>query len=361
MSSLTGITRPLVLGIETSCDETAAAVVGHTSQVLSNVVASQHELHQEFGGVVPEIASRAHLERGLPVIRRAISDAGIALSDLDAVAVGHRPGLIGSLLVGTSLGKAFAWSLGIPLIGVDHVHAHMVAGMLDATEPEWPAVGLVVSGGHTSLYALDSPLQRRRLGHTIDDAVGEAFDKVGAILGLPHPGGPEVDRIATHGDPTTIDFPVAQLGRESMNFSFSGLKTSVLYAAKGPPAQARKGRMKPLPEVPVLDEQRRSNIAASFQRAAITAIMKNLRKAIDVVKPKSILVGGGVSANSALRSTLIEEANSRNIDLRLPSADFCLDNAAMIAATGAIRYAAGQRDDWTLAPAATSSTSDSEH
>ena len=146
-----------------------------------------------------------------------------------------------------------------------------------------------------------------------------------------------------------------------MNFSFSGLKTSVLYAAKGPPAQARKGRMKPLPEVPVLDEQRRSNIAASFQRAAITAIMKNLRKAIDVVEPKSILVGGGVSANSALRSTLIEEANSRNIDLRLPSADFCLDNAAMIAATGAIRYAAGQRDDWTLAPAATSSTSDSEH
>ena len=336
----------MVLGIETSCDETAFAVVTDGTHVCSNVVATQHELHAEYGGVVPEIASRAHLERCLPALRSALAEAGVELNELDAIAVGNRPGLIGSLLVGTSLAKALAWSLDIPVIGVDHVHAHMVAGLLESPPPQWPAVGLVVSGGHTSLFSLQDPLVLTRLGRTIDDAVGEAFDKVGSILGLPHPGGPEIDRLACKGDPEAIPLPVANLGRESLDFSFSGLKTAVLYAAKGPP------NTKSPP--PPLDEQRRANMAASFQRAAITAIMRNLRKAIKRVQPKTLLVGGGVSANSALRRIITEEAAEGGLDLRLPAPEFCLDNAAMIAATGALHLAADQCDDWTLAPSATS-------
>ena len=353
-------TGNLILGLETSCDETAAAVVDRDLNVRSNVVASQHELHAEFGGVVPEIASRAHLERGLPTVRKAMADAGIEAGDLAAVAVGNRPGLIGSLLVGTSLGKSIAWTLGIPVIGVDHVHAHLVAGMLNAAEPAWPAVGLVVSGGHTSLYRLDSPLQLQRLGGTIDDAVGEAFDKVGSILGLPHPGGPEVDRLAGHGDPNAVKFPVANLGRTSMDFSFSGLKTSVLYAAQGTPRR-ENGRGSRQPPPPPLDDARKADLAASFQHAAITALLRNLRKAIESVQPRTLLVGGGVSANSALRITLEQEAADRGLDLRLPPAEYCLDNGAMIAATGALRFDAGEQDDWSLAPAATSRKVRQEH
>ena len=347
----------LVLGVETSCDETAAAVVTDRLEVRSSVVASQHELHAEFGGVVPEIASRAHLERILPTVRKAIADAGTTLSDLDAVAVGHRPGLIGSLLVGTSLGKAIAFALGVPVIGVDHVHAHLVSGLLDQEPPPFPAVGLVVSGGHTSLYRLDGPLELTRLGRTIDDAVGEAFDKVGSILGLPHPGGPAVDRLALTGNADAVPLPIANLGRESMDFSFSGLKTAVLYAAKGPPQRADgRGSRKPPP--PPLDDARKADLAASFQHAAITAIRRNLRKALDLVEPRSLLVGGGVTANSALRTMLETEATARGIELRLPPTEYCLDNGAMIAGLGCLRHAAGESDDWTLAPAATSRTAE---
>lgn len=340
----------IVLGIETSCDETAVAVVADGTHVCSNIVASQHELHAEYGGVVPEIASRAHLERSLPAVRQALKEANIGLHEITAIAVGNRPGLIGSLLVGTSFAKALAWSLNVPVIGVDHVHAHMLAGVLESSPPTWPAVGLVVSGGHTSLYALESPLKLTRLGRTIDDAVGEAFDKVGSILGLPHPGGPEVDRLSVSGDPKALDLPVANLGRESMDFSFSGLKTAVLYATKGPPNATTPP--------PPLDDQRRADVAASFQRAAITAIMRNLRKAIDHIQPHTLLVGGGVSANRALRKSIQEEATQRGLDLRLPAPEFCLDNAAMIAATGAVHLAADERDDWTLAPCATSRTAE---
>ncbi|MCH2161395.1 MAG: tRNA (adenosine(37)-N6)-threonylcarbamoyltransferase complex transferase subunit TsaD [Phycisphaerales bacterium] len=347
----------LVLGVETSCDETAAAVVTDRLEVRSSIVASQHDLHAEYGGVVPEIASRAHLQRILPTVRKAVAEAEISLGDLDAVAVGHRPGLIGSLLVGTSLGKALAYALGIPVIGVDHVHAHLVSGLLDSTEPPFPAVGLVVSGGHTSLYRLDGPLAVERLGRTIDDAVGEAFDKVGSILGLPHPGGPAVDQLARTGDAKAETFPIANLGRESMDFSFSGLKTAVLYAANGPPGRPDgRGTRKPPP--PPLDDHRKANLAASFQHAAITAILRNLRKAIELVKPRTLLVGGGVTANSALRSVLESEAEDRGLELRLPPSGYCLDNGAMIAGLGSLRFAAGEHDDWTLAPAATSRTAE---
>ena len=338
--------RTLVLGIETSCDETACAVVADGTKVLANIVATQHDLHAEYGGVVPEIASRAHLERTIPALRAAIEESGTPLHEIDAVAVGNRPGLIGSLLVGTSLAKALAWSLGVPVIGVDHVHAHMIAGLLNTSPPDWPAVGLVVSGGHTSLFALDGPREPKRLGHTIDDAVGEAFDKAGTILGLPHPGGPHVDRLASSGNPTSVDLPVANLGRDSLNFSFSGLKTALLYAAKGVPNSDSAP--------PQLDQARRADLAASFQHAAITAIMRNLRKAIAIVQPRTLLVGGGVSANTALRVALEEEARERGLDLRLPPVEFCLDNAAMIAATGGVMLDAGLHDDWSLAPAATS-------
>jgi len=341
-------TNTLVLGIETSCDETAAAVVDGGGRVRSSVVATQHELHAEYGGVVPEIASRAHLEHLLPVIRRAVREAGVTLSDLDAIAVGHRPGLIGALLVGTSGAKGLALALDIPLVGVDHVHAHLVAGLLESSPLEFPCLGLVVSGGHSSLYLVHDPISPILLGRTIDDAIGEAFDKVAAMLGLGHPGGPEVERLAASGDENAFDFPVANLGRDRIDFSFSGLKTAVLYATKGHPGRTP----------PTLDERRRADLAASFQSAAIKAVRRNLRRAFDQHPEVSgLLVGGGVSANQAVRAMLQTEAAARSIDLRLPPLEWCVDNGAMIAGLGVRRLAAGETDGLDLAPAATSRSS----
>lgn len=334
----------LVLGIETSCDETAAAVVEGGIRVRSSVVATQHDLHEEYGGVVPEIASRAHLERILPVVRSAIADAGIRLEDLDAVAVGHRPGLIGALLVGTSAAKGLALALDVPLVGVDHVHAHLVAGMLEREPPVFPALGLVASGGHSSLYLVEDPIHPRLLGRTIDDAIGEAFDKVAAMLDLGHPGGPAVERLAAKGDPDAFTLPVANLGRESLDFSFSGLKTAVLYAAHGSPGRTP----------PALDERRRADLAASFQAAAIKALRRNLRRAFDShAGVRSLLVGGGVTANAAIRAMLETECEARGVECRLPPLAWCIDNAAMIAALGDRRLATGARDEFELAPAAT--------
>ncbi len=338
-------TAVLVLGIETSCDETAAAVVDGHGRVRSSVVATQHELHAEYGGVVPEIASRAHLEHLLPVLRRAVDQAGVAMSDLDAIAVGHRPGLIGALLVGTSAAKGLALALEIPLIGVDHVHAHLVAGLLDAPPVAFPSLGLVVSGGHSSLYLVPDPISPILLGRTIDDAIGEAFDKVAAMLDLGHPGGPEVERLAANGDADAFDFPVANLGKDRLDFSFSGLKTAVLYAAKGQPGRTP----------PILDERRRADLAASFQSATIKAVRRNLRRAFEQhPEVRGLLVGGGVSANQAVRHMLETESAARKIELRLPPLEFCVDNGAMIAGLGARRLAAGESDGLDLAPAATS-------
>ncbi len=338
---------PLILGLETSCDETAAAVVEGQTRVRSNVIATQHELHERYAGVVPEIASRAHLQRVVPVIREALEAAGVSLGDLDAVAVGHRPGLIGSLLVGTSAAKALAWSLGVPLVGVDHIVAHLHAGRLDresaaATGPE---LGLVVSGGHTSLFLVRGPLQVRRLGRTIDDAVGEAFDKAAVILGLDYPGGPAVDRLARRGDDTAHDLPVALLGPDSLDFSFSGLKTALLYRVCGRPSPAAP---RPRPGAASLSEPQRADFAASFERAAVTAVMRKLERALDRFDVTTLLVGGGVSANTRLRIELQSLAGRHGLDLRLPALEYCVDNAAMIAGLAAARLAAGERDDWTL-------------
>lgn len=359
----------LVLGIETSCDETAAAVV-RDGCVLSSVVASQTELHEQYGGVVPELASRAHLERIMPIVSRAIADAGVTLGEIEGVAVGNRPGLIGSLLVGVAAAKALAWSLSVPLIGVDHVHAHLFAGMLgragakeggasgagaiEAARIEFPALGLVVSGGHTSLYLVRSWTELKRLGATIDDAMGEAFDKAAVILGLSFPGGPNLDALAqTPGaNDRAVDLPVSRLGAESLDFSFSGLKTAMLYEVRGVP-----GKLDGAP--PAMTEARRADLAASFQRAAVKAAIVKLERAIERGprdaggEYRAIIAGGGVTANSRLRRELAELAKKRGLPLVIPAMSLCVDNAAMIAGLGEVKLAAGERSGWELAAAPT--------
>lgn len=336
--------RALVLGIETSCDETAASIVADGRVVLSNVIASQTELHAEYRGVVPEIASRAHAERLLPVVREAVAQAGVEPGELRAVAVGNRPGLIGSLLVGVAGAKALALGLGVPVVGVDHVRAHLHAGLLTrsagAPAPAYPALGLVVSGGHTSLYLCASHLEMTKLGGTIDDAVGEAYDKVAAILNLGFPGGPSVDRLASANahlarTPDKDGFPVARIAPDSLDFSFSGLKTAALYAFNGVPENERTRAKRLARGEPAPERWPAEAVAATFQAAAVrTLTLKIERALVRHSECRTLLVGGGVSANSALRSALDALARDRGLDLRLPAMEFCLDNAAMIAALG---------------------------
>jgi len=351
----------LILGLETSCDETACALVRDGREALSNIIASQHDLHAEYGGVVPEIASRAHVERILPVVRESLRAAGVGLREVDAIAVGHRPGLIGALLVGVAGAKALALALGKPLIGVDHVHAHLYAPLLtDASKPRapvsaealYPALGLVVSGGHTALYRCDGPLTLTRLGSTIDDAVGEAFDKAAAMLGLPHPGGPNLDKLARDGNDRAHDFPVSRLAPDSLDFSYSGLKTSVLYCVRGAPVRAG-GVTRFERDHTHLSAQARADIAASFQRAAVRAVTLKIERALDAASEqghayRSIIVGGGVSANSRLRTDLARLAERRAVDLHLPAMAYCLDNAAMIAGLAHHRLINADTDDLTL-------------
>ena len=344
--------RRLILGIETSCDETAASVVERGRVVLSNVIASQHELHAEYKGVVPEIASRAHAERLLPIIRQALQHAGVRYADLDAIAVGNRPGLIGSLLVGVAAAKALAWSLRVPVVGVDHVHAHLVAGCLSSPlenrggghmgdapsvppQPVFPAFGLVVSGGHTSLYLCDAITSVRRIGATIDDAIGEAYDKVASVLGLDFPGGPNLDKLARTAEPLCPAFPIARIAPSSLDFSFSGLKTAALYAFKGVPEDARHRAKREARNEPPAPVYPAPVVAAAFQHAAVETILLKLNRAFEQHSGvRTLLVGGGVSANSLLRQRLMELAAERSLDLRLPRLEYCLDNAAMIAALG---------------------------
>lgn len=343
----------LVLGIESSCDETAAAVVEGGSRVRSSVVADQYDLHREFGGVVPEIASRAHERHILPVIRRAVDDAGVTLADIGGVAVGHRPGLVGSLLVGISAAKALSWSLGVPLIGVDHVHAHLDAATLDSEPLAFPALGLVVSGGHTTLYAMKSATELTRLGGTIDDAAGEAYDKVAAILGLEHPGGPVLDRLASEpgADDRAFDFPIGLMKKDNLNFSFSGVKTSVLYEVRGRPTPPTIPGKPPLevPPVPEMTDDRRRDIAASFQRVVCAALLRKSEAAWKQHGPfETLVIGGGVSANSRLRREMTELGGPLGVPVRLPPMKYCVDNGAMIAGLGAKMLAAGMRDDLSL-------------
>ncbi len=355
----------LILGIETSCDETAAAVVEDGLVVRSNVIASQHALHERYRGVVPEIASRAHLEKISPVIHEALGEASVTLDDIDAVAVGNRPGLIGSLLVGVAAAKALAWSLSKPLIGVDHVRAHLYAGLMgtdaDATRDvssAFPALGLVVSGGHTSLYALDSPTDLRLLGRTIDDAVGEAYDKAAVILGIDYPGGPNLDKLAKTGDASAVDpLPRSLLDPESLDFSYSGMKTALLYRVRGKPQGRGKGATFER-SCDDLSEDAQRDLAAAFQEAAIDTLIAKLERAIDHMTasgtpPRTLLVGGGVSANSLLRTRAKQLGETRGIDVRLPAMSLCLDNAAMIAGLAYELFKQNQFDDLTLPAVAT--------
>ena len=323
-----------ILGIESTCDETAAAVVVDGTRVLSSVVSSQIELHAKYRGVVPEIASRAHIENILPVIREAIATAGVEMSQLDAIAVAHRPGLIGSLLIGVTAAKTLAWTLGKPLIAVDHVQAHLYSVRLEDSNnaPHFPAIGMVCSGGHTALYRAGSWSDIMMVGSTIDDAVGEAYDKVAAILGLGYPGGPIIDRLAAGGNPTAVKFPRTMLDRESLDFSFSGLKTAVLYHVRGVPSKRDPYASKPPPT-----ESEITDIAASFQAACIETIVKKLRRAIEQFDAKSVIIGGGVSANRGLRSALA----SFPVPVHFPPLAYCTDNAAMIAGLGNAQYQAG--------------------
>lgn len=344
------------LGIESSCDETAAAVVEDGRCVRSNVIASQFDLHAQYAGVVPEIASRAHVQHVLPVVRTALDEVGITLDQIDAIAVGNRPGLIGSLLVGVSAAKALAWSLGLPVVGVDHVQAHLYAGCLDRDGPAFPALGLVVSGGHTSLFACRSVLNVDLLGATIDDAVGEAYDKAATILGLDYPGGPNLDRLAREGggDERACDLPVSRLDRDSLDFSFSGLKTALLYEVNGLPKRGGGFQR----DHRALSDSRRADLAASFQRAAVRALMLKLERALEQARderPHTLLVGGGVSANSRLRDELRRFADRHALDLRLPDPPYCLDNAAMIAGLAYHLARAGRIDDLSLLASPTTS------
>jgi N6-L-threonylcarbamoyladenine synthase len=313
----------LLLAIETSCDETAAAVIDHDRRVLSNVVSSQDALHRRFRGVVPEIASRAHVRNILPVIDEALRSAAVTLDDVDAVAVTTQPGLVGSLLVGLTAAKTLAMALAVPLIAVNHVHAHLYACRLAAGTNVFPAVGLVVSGGHTHFYDCRSLTDYQLIGATIDDAAGEAFDKVASILDLEYPGGPAIEQAARSGDSRAFAFPRPMLHDERLDVSFSGLKTAVLYEVRG-----RPGSDAPAPE---MTTQRRCNIAASFQEAVVDVLAAKCRRALVACGRQHLLIGGGVAANQRFRERLGEAAERDGFSLHFAPREFCTDNAAMAA------------------------------
>jgi N6-L-threonylcarbamoyladenine synthase len=310
------------LGIETSCDETAAAVFTDDLAVKSSVVASQTDLHARFGGVVPEIASRAHLRNLLPVIDEALARAGVGIGDIGCVAVHHTPGLVGALLVGVTAAKALSLALGVPLVGVNHVAGHIFACRLAAGRDIFPCVGLVVSGGHTALFRCDTALSLDLLGGTRDDAAGEAFDKVAAILGLGFPGGPALEREAANGNPTAYKFPRSFLDDGRLEFSFSGLKTAVLYACHG------QDVAKATPPGP---GTKRADLAASFQAAVVDVLVGKCKQALRTTGMTRLAVGGGVSANGPLRAGLAAMCAKEGAELFIPPLSLCTDNAAMAA------------------------------
>ena len=331
-----------ILGIETSCDETAAAVVDDGTDVRSNIVASQVDLHRKYGGVVPEIASRAHIERLDSVIEEALGAADCELDQIDAIAVTNRPGLVGALLIGVTAAKTLSWVTGKPLVAVDHIEAHANSAAIGMSHGEtpWPAVALIVSGGHTSLFRVDDPLSIKLLGATTDDAAGEAFDKVAAILGLSYPGGPAIERVASSGDATKIDFPRTMLSQESLDFSFSGIKTAVLYHVHGQ-GKTTGGLAK-------LSEQEIADIAASFQQAVIDVLVRKTMLAVAQVRVSSVVLGGGVAANGTLRRALESACRERALSFRAADLQYCTDNAAMIAALGYHLHTAGRHADLDL-------------
>ena len=337
-----------ILGIETSCDETAAAVVADGRIVKSSVIASQTKLHEKYGGVVPEIASRAHIEKIYPVIAEAIAQAKISKDDIDAIAVANQPGLTIALVVGVTAAKTLSFAWDKPLIAINHLHAHLQSAMLSEDKLELPAVALIVSGGHTCLYDYHSPLEPELLGSTIDDAAGEAFDKVANILKLPYPGGPSIEKAAEKGNPDAIKFPRSMLGRNSLHFSFSGIKTAVLYYCRG---QNMKGESK----VDSMSARQIADIAASFQAAVVDVLVNKTQRAAKKIGAKTVLLGGGVAANNKLRTALQETCDSSAPLRKLLVApkQYCTDNAVMVASLAYHKFKAGLFADLILEPKAT--------
>ncbi|NOX57836.1 MAG: tRNA (adenosine(37)-N6)-threonylcarbamoyltransferase complex transferase subunit TsaD [Planctomycetes bacterium] len=326
--------RTHILGIESSCDETAASVVVDGDDVRSNVVASQVDLHRRYGGVVPEIASRAHIECIHNVIRMGLQEADCTPDDIDAIAVTHRPGLVGSLLIGATAAKTLSWAWQKPLVAVNHVDAHAVSASIGVDPLPFPAVALVVSGGHTSLYSVGGFDSITLLGSTIDDAAGEAFDKVATMLGLGYPGGPVIDRLSPKGNPKAHAFPRTLLARDSLDFSFSGIKTAVRYKIHG--TGRTTGGLEKLSESAVTD------IAASFQQAVVDVLVKKTMRAVAQTGASNVLLGGGVAANRQLREALASECADRRLTCHAPKMAYCVDNAAMIASLGFHLFKNGQ-------------------
>ncbi len=327
-------TMKLTLGIETSCDETAASVVRWGREVLSNVVSSQVDIHQRFGGVVPEIASRKHIEWILPVIDQALAEAGVDLQDIDIVAATYGPGLVGGLLVGLAAGKSLAFADNKPFVGVNHIEGHIYANVLAHPDIEPPVVCLTVSGGHTDLLYMPQLGTYDILGRTRDDAAGEAFDKIARVLGLPYPGGPQIAKLAEYGDKYAVPMPRGMADAHSFEFSFSGLKTAALNYING---VRQRGQ-----ELPLAD------FAASFQWAIVDILTQKTLAAAVQYRVDQILLAGGVGANNAFRTHLSREAVKHGIAVFYPPLALCTDNAAMIASAGYFRYLAGRRDPWDL-------------
>lgn len=324
----------VILGIESSCDETAASVVRNGREVLSNVISSQIALHTLYGGVVPEIASRKHIEKINVVIEEALAEAHMTLDDIDAIGVTYGPGLVGALLVGVSEAKAIAYAKNLPLIGVHHIEGHISANYIENKDLEPPFACLVVSGGHTHLVIVKDYGKYEIVGRTRDDAAGEAFDKVARAIGLGYPGGPKIDKVSKEGNPNAIAFPRAKVADSAYDFSFSGLKSAVLNYLNG-------CKMKNIPVV-------QADVAASFQKAVVDVLVEHAMHAVEEYGFKKFAIAGGVASNSALRSAMEEACKKRGVAFYHPSPILCTDNAAMIGAAAYYEYLAGTRSGWDL-------------
>jgi len=327
----------LILGIESSCDETASAVVRDGAEILSSIISSQIEIHRNWGGVVPEVASREHLLKIDPVVKKAISEAAITLGEIDSIAVTQGPGLVGSLLVGVSYAKALAFGLSIPFIGVNHIEGHFFSVVFENPSIEYPAMALIVSGGHTNLFYAPEEGKYKVVSRTRDDAAGEAFDKVAKMLGLGYPGGPIVERIAKDGDEKAIKFPIAKISDGKPDFSFSGLKTAVLR-------YVGENEIEPLKENDIPGDPIK-NICASFQYTVVRSLVRTMEKLAIEYKPKTLIVAGGVACNGRLRAESKVVSQKLNIPVYFPSRHLSTDNAAMIAAAGAYHLRIGQNSD----------------
>ena len=324
----------LILAIESSCDETAAAVVKNGREILSNVINTQIAIHTEYGGVVPEIASRKHIENINPVIRKALEDAGVTLDDIDAIGVTYGPGLVGALLVGVAEAKAIAFAKNKPLVGVHHIEGHISANYVENKELEPPFVALVVSGGHTHLVKVNDYGEYEIVGRTRDDAAGEAFDKVARAIGLGYPGGPKIDKLAKEGNPDAIEFPRAHVDDAPYDFSFSGIKSAVLNYINSANMQGK--------------EINRADVAASFQKAVVDALVSRAVRLAKECGMDKLAIAGGVASNSALRAAIQEECTKNNISFYSPSPVLCTDNAAMIGAAAYYEYIKGIRHGYDL-------------